>query len=774
MFNASTKRRLALATSLAFGLHGILSSAQAGAWVNEFHYDNSGGDVGEFFEIAGAAGTDLNGWSLELYNGSSSQRNVYNTLALSGILGNDQDGFGFFVLDLPSNGIQNGSPDGFALVDSAGSVVEFLSYEGSFTAVNGSAANMTSTDIGVSENGGTPIGFSLQRTGTGSQGSDFTWVAPGAQTKGAANTGQTFGMAPPPPPPPPPPPAPTAVAIYDIQGAGHTSAFEGQDVETRGIVTGLKSNGFYLQDATGDGNDSTSDGIFIFTGGAPNVNVGDDLTISGEVSEFLQSGNPERLTVTQIANPDAIVLNSSDNALPSATIIGAGGRTPPTEKIDSDSFGTFNPETDGIDYYESLEGMLVQLPNAQTVAGQNRFGEVYAVGEAGANATGMNAFGGITLGEGDMNPERLQIQDNLDFEIGDTEIGDNLGDITGHIDYSFADYELVVQNNVDVVTAANNVAEVTTLLGDSTTMTVATYNVLQLAAGNTDQIAALAQQIVNNMGSPDVIGLQELTTGFAQAGAQELIDAIVAAGGPQYQLAFVDGSATPFNDASIQPAFLYSDRVTLDGVELMPNGVPTSNSEPFDGGQRIPLVGTFTFNGETFTIVNNHFDSRIGSSPAFGAVQPAVIGGEADRLAQAALVNAFVDGFLADNPDGNVLVLGDFNAFGFEEALRMVLEGLDGVLTNLDYLVEDATDRFTFNFEGNAQALDHIFASMNILEEFGLSLDFLHINSLFGDSASDHDPILLAISTAQPIPVPAAFWAMLFGAGVIIRRRRAS
>jgi hypothetical protein len=166
----------------------------ATVFINEFHYDNSGTDAGEFIEIAGLAGIDLSNWLLVLYNGANGS--VYNTISLTGTLTDDNNGFGFTTVSFPSNGIQNGSPDGIALVDNTDSanpvVVEFLSYEGVLTAVEGPAAGLTSTDIGVTEGSGTPVGFSLQLSGAGSEAADFTWVAPASETPGAANNGQTF------------------------------------------------------------------------------------------------------------------------------------------------------------------------------------------------------------------------------------------------------------------------------------------------------------------------------------------------------------------------------------------------------------------------------------------------------------------------------------------------------------------------------------------------------------------------------------------------------
>ena len=109
-------RLLALTSGAIF-----VGMAQAAAvFINEVHYDNTGTDTGEAIEIAGPAGTDLTGWSLVLYNGANGS--VYNTTALSGVIAHQQNGFGTLSFSYPTNGIQNGSPDGIALVN-GGSVV---------------------------------------------------------------------------------------------------------------------------------------------------------------------------------------------------------------------------------------------------------------------------------------------------------------------------------------------------------------------------------------------------------------------------------------------------------------------------------------------------------------------------------------------------------------------------------------------------------------------------------------------------------------------------
>jgi predicted extracellular nuclease len=187
------KRRLTVLVLIAMllpilgGVEPALADPLA-VFINEIHYDNASSDAGEAVEIAGPAATDLTGWSLVLYNGNGGA--VYNTIGLVGVIPDQQNGFGTLVF--PISGIQNGSPDGVALVDPGNTVIQFLSYEGSFTATGGPANGMTSTDIGVSESSSTPVGDSLQLTGTGTEYEDFSWASPGANTFGAVNSGQTF------------------------------------------------------------------------------------------------------------------------------------------------------------------------------------------------------------------------------------------------------------------------------------------------------------------------------------------------------------------------------------------------------------------------------------------------------------------------------------------------------------------------------------------------------------------------------------------------------
>jgi len=158
------------------------------AWINEFHYDNSGTDAGEMIEVAGPAGLDLTGWTLVGYNGNGGA--VYLSVSLSGALADQENGFGTAWVPFP--GLQNGSPDGMALVDPNQNVVQFLSYEGTFTAVGGPASGLSSEDVGVFEASDTPLGFSLQLAGTGSRYEDFVWEGAAAHTAGLPNRNQSF------------------------------------------------------------------------------------------------------------------------------------------------------------------------------------------------------------------------------------------------------------------------------------------------------------------------------------------------------------------------------------------------------------------------------------------------------------------------------------------------------------------------------------------------------------------------------------------------------
>ena len=832
------------------------------AFINEIHYDNSGVDIGEAVEIAGVAGTDLSNWRLVFYNGNGGAS--YATVALSGVIPNTDDGYGTLSFTGPAGGIQNGSPDGVALVDANGAVVQFLSYEGSFTATSGPATGLTSTDIGVAEEPAPGAGASLQLVGAGAAYEDFTWVSSSDDSFGAVNAGQDFigadatgqvgvrdasvvegnagvrqlvftvrragglngtasveylvnlnggadgaDLAPGTPLRGAIDFAPgesakrivvgvagdtagelnetievqlvnrvgpiaivdgTAVgtilnddpiplAIYEIQGADHQSAFIGQPVITTGIVTAVDGNGYYLQDATGDGNARTSDAVFVFTGAAPGVRVGDALEVRGSVSEFLPGRDASNLSVTQI-NAAATTLISTGNALPAAVLIGTGGVLPPTETIDDDGLTSFDPATDGIDFYESLEGMRVTVDAPLVVAETSGFDETYVVASGGAGATGINARGGITISDGDFNPERILIDADADTFAGyapDHSQGDRLSDVTGVFSYAFDSYRVLVTEAVAVTQDVTLAREITNIVGAPDRMTIATFNVENLSANDgVEKIDPLADTVVFNLRAPDIVAVQEIQDAdgagrgadlSGAASAQVPIDATVANGGPLYEDTPVAPSPPHSRSreagGNIRNGFLYNpDRVDyVDGsARLVPGAA-------YDG-TRSPLVADFVFNGETISAINVHFTSRGGSDPLFGSTQPPENAGDDARVAQAQGVRTLVDGLLAADPSLNIAVLGDFNAFYFEDELEALQAG--GVLTNLHTLLPEE-ERYSYLFEGNLQPLDNILVTGGLLG--GAQYDAVHVNAeLTGDTprGTDHDPQLAGFAIATP------------------------
>ena len=185
-----------LVLPVAFALFSLQIFAQ-NAWINEFHYDNVSTDVGEFIEVVvqDAGNYDLAEFTVYLYNGTSSVRAPYDQVTLDMFSPGETVGaFTTFCYNFPSNGIQNGAPDGFCLTFGTDTelVLQFISYEGSFEALGGPAATMTSVDIGVAETSSTPEGYSLQLQGEGSAYADFTWASEMPATNCTANTGQTL------------------------------------------------------------------------------------------------------------------------------------------------------------------------------------------------------------------------------------------------------------------------------------------------------------------------------------------------------------------------------------------------------------------------------------------------------------------------------------------------------------------------------------------------------------------------------------------------------
>ncbi|HVF95059.1 MAG TPA: endonuclease/exonuclease/phosphatase [Sphingomonas sp.] len=554
------------------------------------------------------------------------------------------------------------------------------------------------------------------------------------------------------------------LAIGQIQGEGHSSAFVGQTVSTQGIVTAVDSNGFYIQDL-GDGNARTSDAVFVFTTSAPEFLVGDAVTVQGIVTEF--RAGTGGLTVTELTSP-VVTLESWDNLLPSAVLIGAGGVLPPSQAIDDDGLTSYDPATDGIDFWESLEGMRVTIDNPLVVSNTtaDNFRETDVVASLGEGATGVNDRGGITISKGDYNPEKIQIQGDSAVYGGfmaNYSIGDQLSSVTGVVNYAAARYEVIVTEAVTVTKDVSLARETTSLVGDASHLTMATFNLENLDPTDT-KFDLLAANIVYNLRAPDIIAVQEIqdadgagrgTDLSGQATAQELIDAIAAIGGARY--GYVEVAPPTANSTGGEPngnirnGYFYN----LDRVSYVENSAELITGAAYNN-TRNPLVAQFQFGGETITAINVHLTSRGGSDPLWGATQPPADAGDAARTAQAAGVKAYVNDHLADDPSLNVAIFGDWNGFSWEDAQTQLTDpGKGGVFTDLNSLLSPE-ERYSYLFEGNAQQLDHILVTGGLLNN--AQYDAVHINSqVAGERGTDHDPQLAmfdfgttATATAAP------------------------
>lgn len=559
--------------------------------------------------------------------------------------------------------------------------------------------------------------------------------------------------------------------IHDIQGASHISPLNNQQVAVPGIVTARASNGFYMQDWLPDENDATSEGIFVFTGGAPAVSVGDRVSVSGRVFEFRPGGNEGRnnLTTTEITSP-AVVVESSGNALPAPIVVGQGGRVPPIRVIDNDATGnvelsgTFDPATDGIDFYESLEGMRVQINNPIASGPTNNFGEISVLVDNGGAATGRTPRGGVFVQPGDFNPERIILDDVLTATPA-VNVGDVAPVVIGVMGYSFGNFKLLATAPPAFV-SGGLVREVTPASGSPDRLTVASFNVENLSARDpAAKFNALAAQIVTNLRAPDIVAVMEIqdnngATNDAVVDAsqtfQALIAAIASADGPTYgyrQIDPVDDQDGGEPGGNIRVGFLFNpqrvsfvDRAggtsTSATTVISRRGIPQLSAspgrirptDPAFRSSRKPLAGEFLFNGNKVFLIANHFNSKGGDQPLFGRFQPPRRSSETQRAAQATIVAQFVRQL--HELDQNVVVLGDLNDFQFSDTLTILKDA--GLVDLVETLPEN--ERYTYVFDGNSQALDHIMVSNTLAPSALPEYDVVHVNSEFAEQTSDHDP----------------------------------
>jgi predicted extracellular nuclease len=740
---------------------GLPTVSQAAAptapFLSEIHYDNSGTDSGEFIEVHLPAGTSSAGLSLVLYNGGNGA--VYDTDALP-LVTAPAGAPAVAVVDYPANGIQNGDPDGVALVRGT-EVLEFLSYEGALAAVGGPAAGLTSTDIGVREAGTEAAGLSLSRTYDPAT-DRLVWAGPAASSKGTVNGGGT-----------PPPPPPTAVCdtaptheIGAVQGSGPTTPLAGRQVTVRGTVVGDVPglSGFYLQDADGDTDAATSDGIFVFSPVA--VDLGDTVAVTGAPQEF--GGQ------TQIASRTEVQVCAD----------GAAADLPAAAPLDL-------PADDAT--RERLEGMLVAPVDTLTVS------EVFD----------LTSFGELTLSEGGLLVQptelarpgagaqaiaaentlrRIVLDDGLSARVTTTtrpylspttpvRVGDAPAFtsplVLGH---GFSQWRLQPADGTAEGTFApqnTRPAAPDEVGGD---VQVGAFNVLNYfltlekdggrGATTTAEFEEQAGKIVPAIEAlgADVVTLMEIedtdSTGYSPGDADRALAELTgrlnaAAGYDKWSYVPLPDELYSVDRDVIRSAIIYQD----DVVQPVGDPVGLVDEEAWDNA-REPQAQVFVKDGDAFTVVANHFKSK-GSGSGTGNVDSGDGQGasNADRVQQAESLAAFTEQLRASSGDEDVLLMGDFNAYTQEDPMVVLYRaGYTDLGSEFD------EERYSYVFDDMSGSLDHALAT-DALTAKVTGVAHWNINSVesfayqyVGDPAlyapdpyrsSDHDPLVLGIDLEE-------------------------
>ena len=772
MNKQATKSGRLLALSAALGLSGIAQAATP-VFINEIHYDNGGADSGEAVEIAGPAGTDLSGWKVIPYNGSGgvSYTPVCN---LSGSIPDQGNGFG--AVSCAISGLQNGAPDGIALVNASNAVVQFLSYEGTLTASNGPAIGLTSVDIGVSESGSAVAGQSLQLKGSGSNYEDFAWAAESAASFGSINAGQTFGGS---TPPPTSKCGQAATLISAIQGSGGVSPLLGSVQHVEAVVSADfqgsgNLNGFFVQQGNdSDANPATSEGLFV-TASTP-VNVGDRVHIVGTVAE--------PFGMTRLDSVTSVEVCSSGNTLPAAVEV----------NLPFDSAGN-DPER--------WEGMLVHLPQTLTVTENYnlaRYGEfllssggrlltptqVAAPGQAATEVAAQNALNQLLVDDGSntQNPDPVIYPQPTGLSAANSlRSGDSVVGATGVLAYDFGVYRL--QPTQPLAFIASNERPASPAASVLGSLKVASFNVLNYFNGNgmgggfptargantlaefnrqRAKIAAALHQL-----DADVVGLMEIENdGYGSTSAiADLVNGLnQLAGAGTY--AFVNPGLSKIGSDEIAVGLIYKPgKVSLTGaVAILDSSV---NPQFLDTKNRPALAQTFLDKAanKLLTVAVNHLKSK--GSDCLDVNDPDTGDGQGNCNQTRTSAATALASWLAADPtrsgSGSTLIIGDLNSYAQEDPISALKNA--GYQNLLETFVGNEA-AYSYVFEGAAGYLDHALANAalapqvksagewHINAEEPRALDYNtefksanQVTSFYAADAyrsSDHDPLLVKV-----------------------------
>jgi len=551
-------------------------------------------------------------------------------------------------------------------------------------------------------------------------------------------------------------------SIADIHGTGHVPAALGLEVTTEGIVTLVVDDTFWIQSA---GPNGTRTGLPVVTvaGPAP-VARGDRVRVSGRIEQQRPDNRPQDLAITRLVDV-RIEIIAIDQALPDPILIGPGGLAIPSVLAPDDFDGPLQPQANAIDFWTALKGMRVKLTANRVVGPTSRFHSTWVI--AADEHRNLGPLGTVAVGPEDLNPERVQVQAHP-LLIGDFPVpawvGDRFAAVSGVVDYRFGDFRIVAEHALRLMPVERTEIQAR-LSADAEHLLIASYNVENLSphienfsrvrsprdvddamgSGRMDDIARHIAQVMN---APDIVGLQEIQDGdgaedtelvSAELTLIALTEAIVRAGGPRY--AWIDFPPERNADGgqpggNIRNVFLYNPQ----RVERVLESAQRIEGRAFSDSRK-PVVSEFIFNGQPVVLINNHFAAKSGSDPLFGTRHPRVERRADQRVAQAEAILRFAAG-LDELRRERVVVLGDLNDHWFSEPLAILTGDETVPLHNLGTDLPPE-ERFTFIFQGNAQAIDHILVSRALgpVSEF----EVLHVNSPNPRQAADHDPLLARI-----------------------------
>ena len=782
--------------------------------INEIDVDQSGIDTREFIELlTPVGGHDLSSLVVVLYNGAADGDTAYAAYGLGGwatgedrlfVLGSE-DVENVDMVAFTSNGLQNGS-DAVALYEAAGledrdflhtpaasppagaRLVDALVYGTNDPPDAALIAALTPGASSADESaprGATGIReLSLQRRPDGGAAFDPDRFLPSAPTPGRRNGPLRL------------------LRIHQIQGASHRSPWVGawiRDVE--GVVTAVRSDRYHLQSLPGaeDDDPATSEALIVLmdVGNEESVapDIGDHVLVTGWIEEHRPGGDRSNLPTTRLRESRTRTLLASGLELPAPIVLGREGRPLPHTITDDDTrLGSldqgataFDPENDGLDFFESLEGMRVSVRDALAVGATSIFGELAVVADGGQDASGLTAAGALLRSETDGNPERILL-DNAITPVPLAGMGAQLDSpLTGVMDYSFGYPKLLLTSPVEVV-AEGPPPEVAPAPQEERLLRVASLNVSNLSPrSDPRRVAELARSIVRGLHSPDLLVLQEVQDGSgplddgvvsSRASLLLLQGAIQTIGGPDYlpvEIPPVDGEDGGQPGGNIRVVFLYRHdrglRLETNGAggpsqaaTVMTDAHGRTRVRPSPGrlapdapaweSTRKPLVAEFSWRGRSLFVVGVHLSSKLGDTSLFGSWQPPVQATRNRRLQQAGVVRGFVSELLRADPDALLMVLGDFNDFEWSSPLQRLQA--DGLLRNLTLDLPNA-ERFSYVFQGNAQTLDHILVSP-AMAQLPHEYRLVHRHAGRLGAPTDHDVPLLSVDlpAIRPLPGPPA------------------